>query len=749
MGTLQAESPILSDLHTIDHNCYELGSICLQLRRDLVFRRQVYGDQVCFVIEDPVRSMFHRIGPAEYTFVSLLDGQTSVAEAVSETASRAGECAFTETQAAAFCSWLVDSGLAQTKQSVNAARLIQAAETTAAGKRRERLNPLMVKVPLGNPEHLLQKLTPWMSWFFGPVGACLWCIVVVTGLIHLTMEWDQLSVAPALFSADNWIWLAATWLLLKTLHEAAHGVACQRFGGRSSDGGLLFLLFVPLPYIDVSTSWRFGSACKRIIVAAAGMYVEVFVAAVAMLIWVQVDSPAVRHHAVNVMITAGLTTLLFNLNPLMKFDGYHILCDVLQAPNLAVHGQQDLRFRANRLFFGVGERAPDWPEGHQLLIRTYGVAAFGWKIFVCLSLSLAAEQLFHGAGMIFAAAALVLWVVVPVIKLTKYVVLGDPVNPPQRLRFLTISVCGLLSVFAAWCWLPWVERLRLPAIVAYEPATVVRAGVSGFVQQVPVQAGGMVDPNDILMVLSNPDLESRIIQMELAIQQSRLASTGYHRRGELAALQVEQETEQALADRLEQLLHQQKQLTVRAPVGGQIVTRRVADLQGRWVSAGTELVSLGHRQDLSVEFLISQDELAAVTRHSTKSVSVVIAGDELSDRKGMVEAITPTATTTVKHPALAASFGGPVPVLTSGISEHENQSHSSDDELKSEGVMRGLKLPRPCFVGSVKLSPEQGSDLGIGQRGYVEVVSSHRTLGEHLTVKITQFFDERRQRLRE
>ena len=168
-----------------------------------------------------------------------------------------------------------------------------------------------------------------------------WCVVCLIGVLTALGHRNELVQSSSiLLDRDNWLRLAAVWLVLKILHEAAHGLTCLHFGGNVPSAGVLLILFAPLPFIDVTASWRFPSKWHRIATAAAGVYFELFVAAVAIILWNWCDDSVVRHGALNVAATAGVASLLINGNPLMRFDGYYILSDWLELPNLSGSGQK-------------------------------------------------------------------------------------------------------------------------------------------------------------------------------------------------------------------------------------------------------------------------------------------------------------------------------------------------------------------------------------------------------------------------
>lgn len=719
-------------MSVIDKHTYDLSAVYLTLRPDLSIQRQDFADDSCFVIEDPARSQFFRVGVAEYTFLSLLDGRTSIAQAVAEVATVRKDDAFTETQAAALCSWLIDQHLATTPQADRAERYIRRASLEDQRRARQWLNPVMLKLSLGNPDELIRLLSRSLGWMFGMMGFCIWLPTVSVGVWCVVSNWSRLTAGHDVLAADNWLWLGITGVCLKLIHELSHGLVCRRYGGETREAGIIFLLFVPLPWVDVTSCWRFGSRWQRMYTAAAGMYAELFVAALAAVVFASTDSAILRFHALNILTTAGFLTLIFNVNPLMRFDGYYILADALDLPNLATHGQQDLMWLCRRIFLGIDSPPPTWPEGRGWLIRLYGVSACVWKLMLCVSLSAAAALLFHGAGIAIAAVAVLLWVALPIAKFVRYLVCGDPIYPPKRLRFLTILAVLLLGGGAVLRWVPWIERQRYAAIVDYDPVTSVRTSAPGFVAEIHVQSGQTVAAGDLLMTLTNEQLTASVQDVRLSLQKSEQDAARYHQREELAAWQVELENQRALSRRLGELLEQEQRLTVRSPHAGRILSPNLDDLTGRWMPAGAELTMVGDDTTRTLHFTAAQKDLLALQAGEGQRVHVHIWGQEQKSLTGVIAPVDPRASTNVRFPALTTAGGGPLAVRAA-------VSPGSDDSTDQR-----WELLEPHFCGTVRLSSQQLDALGVGQTGYVEVVAHRGSVGSVLRTALRQSLQDHR-----
>ena len=709
---------------TVDYARYDLGAVRVKLRPDVTLRSGRFGGADCVVIEDAVRSRFFRLGPAEAVFASLLDGEITVSEAVAETASVVDGSPLTETRAGVFCAWLVENGLAATPQSRSESRLLAAAEQEDRRSRRERVNPVMVKTPLGRPDTALSWLSDVAGWLFGPLGAAAWLLVVGWAAVTAWTHSGRLAATAATVGVHDWPAFLAAAGLLKLLHELGHGVACRRLGCEVRECGVLWLLLMPLPYVDVTASWRLGSKWHRSLVAAAGMFVELFVAAAAVLVWDASGSPVVRHHALNVALTASVITLLFNANPLMRFDGYYILSDLLELPNLSGHGQLAVRRFARRLVFGQAGKSPTWPEGRGWVVHSYGVAAFLWRVLICVSLTLAAERLYHGAGIVLAAASVCIWVLAPAGRLFAAVLKPDPAAPINRRHFACVVAVAGLAAYGVLDHVRWTSRLRLPAVVEHTPVRHARAGSAGFVEAVHVAGSETVHAGQRLITLRDDALSAEARRTEIALRRSRLDQTRYLRQGNPSAAAVERENESALRVRLEELRDRVEDLIVRAPSDGRVLTAKPDELAGRWAAAGTPLLEVGPVEGPAVRFYVPQEDAAAVRSRSDEPFRLRIWG-VAKPVEGRMADLSPRASRDVSSPRLTATAGGPLDVVRS--------TDSGDD----------WRLVRPHFVGRLNVDPEDLNRVGIGQTGFVEIDVRSRTIREAVTAAVTRRWAER------
>ncbi len=688
----------------------ELDRAKLKLRDDLIVRPLPTADGVVYQIEDPVAVRFYRIGRAEYLLLSLLDGRTSLAEAVTISSRSLGREAFSEPEATSVCLWLIESGLAQpTEGTIDTAPRKPTSVSSL-------FNPFWTKVPLLRPEGLLDLLLPWTRWFFSGTAAvafiALWCAAIVALIGHSDDFWQD---SRQIFSPHNWLMLGAVWIGLKIVHELGHGLCCRAHGGRVTEMGVVFVLFAPMAYVDVTSTWGFRSRWKRLHVAAAGMLVELTIAAVAALCWTGATSPAVKHLLHNIVVSASLTTLIFNINPLMRFDGYFILEDLLDLPNLGTTAGRWSQSRMARLFYG-DHRVVPVPAGFSgIVIRIYSVLSSVWRITVAGSLLTGAAVMFHGAGLVIAVGAIVLWYVKPALELLGAWVTRWRRDRISATRAVLVSSLMATVVAAIVFWLPSPFQRRAPAIVDYADLAIVRIDAPGFVESIHVVNGQTVEAGTLLVVLKNEDLAARVTDLELAIEQSEAKRTGLINRRELSAAQIELRQQQALREQLVESQVKAATLEIKAPVAGRVLARRLAYEVGNYLKSGTELVVIGNEDHKEILASVDQRDLEAFSDSRQTIARIQVRGVEVTPSSAFI--VEPRASTRLPHPALAATHGGVVDVV------------ADDRENDSDGV----RLSEPRFPLRSALDAVSSKQMHAGQLAAVTPQSGRQTIAGQLT----------------
>ena len=392
----------------------------------------------------------------------------------------------------------------------------------------------------------------------------------------------------------------------------------------------------------------------------------------------------------NIVVMAGITTLIFNANPLMKFDGYYILSDLLDIPNLSVNGNVALRHWLRRYLLGVESTLPPWRAGTKLVIGVYGVAALVWRVVVCVGLVITAATMFQGAGVLAATAAVVLWLGPPLRQFAKYLLNA---HTRQRARFLRIgAMAGVASalVVTIATRVPFPGARTAPAIVEYSDCTVVRASSPGFVRDVRVLSGQQVTGGQCIAVLENHDLVKELSDLKLRMQQSELRCRQWEQQGKLAACQAEMETLQDLRSKVAEKADRVDDLIIRAPHAGKIIGRNLDTLTGTYLAEGAEVISLADENAKELRVAIAQDDLSVFVRQIGRPVRVDMPGYPYLT--ATLSGVIPRALRQPTHPALTALNGGPLPVQPSAAPGSSTKGET-------------FELLAPRFTGNRVLQP--------------------------------------------
>ena len=537
------------------------------------------------------------------------------------------EHAIDENEAASLCKWAIESDLVRTEFSDSTFHRDRKRFNEFKKQSFAVLNPITLKVPLLKPDAIFTELNRWLGWVISPFGLMVWIAVVLFGFFQLLIHWNRfINHRVASFSSSDLIWFGIAWLALKLVHETAHGITCKKYGGRVHSGGILLLLLIPLPFVDVTSSWRFNSRWHRILTAAAGMIAELFVAAIAAYVWTICDPGPIQFHAGNLIIAATVHTLLFNANPLMKFDSYYIMSDFLGIPNLYTHGRGYVKSVFKYLFFGKKVKPLSELGIRATFTKCYGFATIAWFGLISVSLMLGAMALFEGFGLVLTVLGSALWFGIPLFKLVKFIVVGGETEKPNRKWFAIASAITILALSTFMLLCPSPTVVTAPLIIDYQPVLVVRCKTSGFVSEITVADGDPVQKGQVLAKLSNPDLENELQSLRVDLQISQLRINSMLSSGDVASLKLEKESFQAAKKREAELMLQIKALNIQAISNGIVLDRNVDDQKGIWLQEGDEFCSIGTGTELGAQALINATDIEWINGSGSCDVEMTIWG---------------------------------------------------------------------------------------------------------------------------
>jgi putative peptide zinc metalloprotease protein len=731
-----------------DFAVLEIETARPRLRPDLRWTFQEVRGEGSYLLEDPLSGRFYRLGRREHEFARSLDGRRSVAALVAAAAKGDPRHALDAEEAASLVRMLVDAGLVAAEGSDHAGRVFDEVNRPQESKRvlGKMGQVLFLKVPLGNPDRFFAWLAAKAGWLASPWFALVWLGTLAWGGLAIHGEKERfLAQMSGLFDFGNlWI-LGALWLVLKVFHECWHGFVCRRFGGAVPEAGVtLLLLTTPLGYVNASSSAAFPSRWHRIAVSGAGMYGELLVAALAAILWARVEPGPLSAALHQVVVLSSITTLLFNANPLMRFDGYYLLSDLLDVPNLYGKGQSVVHWWLRRWALGMRKAKFPLRSGEpRLVIALYGAAAWVWKGLVVAGLLVAAAFLFEGAGLLLAlvaGTAMLLQAVAGSAKYLKKSAASEGLRP-ARLVLRLVALSGLLA--AALFGIEVAPVAKAPAVVRDAGGGEVRARCPGFLAELAVRGGERVAAGDLLLRLENAEERARLARIEAAIARSRLLRDHLLQQGAVAASQAEAEHLDGLEKTAAELREHVASLELRAPRDGTVDGRHLELLLGTWIEPGRVLLSVieGTRRELVVLAAADERDRFEEAREAGRPVEFRPRG-RWGAWPALLGETVPRAGLDPVHFALVAPGGGPLAV--------RQRARSGGEELRPRGdaqeELARYELTQPRFEIRAALE-DAGGELREGEIGIVSATASEsRSLADlawnGAKKQISRFLDE-------
>lgn len=495
-----------------------------RLRADLVIREQKFQDTVTWVIKDPVCLKYFRFESHEFFILQQLDSHHSIDDILKAFRQEFPNRALTREELSYFLNNLVGSGLLISDIPGQGGRLFQREKATEKARVFSRFSGFMsIRIRGFDPERVFSVLYPMVRIMFTPgcVVACV--LLMLSALALVTVHHDELIASfPKfydLFAAKNAMWLMLALSIAKILHEFGHGLSCKHFGGETHEMGIMFLCLTPCLYVNVSDSWMVPEKWKRIIIMAAGMYVELVLASIAVFLWWYSGPGFLNELCLRMIVVCSVTTLVFNANPLMRYDGYYILSDLYEIPNLRQQSNNYLKQRLSRILFGIKSVENRFlPLKHRRIFLVYSIASGIYKWVIAFSIAWLLVRLLkpydlQSIGYVYAAYSLFGLLVLPLIKFIKFIKNKETRNLMSFNRSLATGIAFGLIVIGVF-FVPYHYDVVAPVEIEAGHSSTVYVQVPGELNQILVQPGDVIKEGTPLAELSNIDLEMNLAELE-------------------------------------------------------------------------------------------------------------------------------------------------------------------------------------------------------------------------------------------
>jgi putative peptide zinc metalloprotease protein len=648
---------------TFSESWYRVADLKVSLHPSVTVSKRRFRGEMWHMLCDPFNNQYFRLRPEAHDFVIRLRPDRTVAEVWEECLNRNPDGAPGQEDVIQLLTQLYFANLLHFEKPADSAKLFERYR-----KRQQRelqsklLSILFMRLPLFDPDDLLKKVMPAFKYLISSFGAAIWLAVVGVALKLVIdrsdMVWDQ---AQGILAPGNLFLLYMALVAVKTIHEFGHALVCRRYGGEVHTMGVMLLVFTPLPYMDATSSWSFRSRWKRALVGAAGMISEIFVAALATFVWAYAGQGTLSSLAYNIMFIASVSTVLFNGNPLLRFDGYYILSDLLDIPNLSSQAMKHLRHLVERYAFGYKESySPAQSPKEKVYLTIFGVVSGIYRVVVFTGIIFFVADKFLLAGLVMALIGVVSWGVVPLFKLVIYLA-SNPRLAKTRIR--AVFVCmGFLTLIGAFLALfPVPDRFRAPGVMETMQYVQVVNDAPGYVKGVIVSSGMEVKSGTPLVELTDRELEFEIEAIS-AQRKETLAMQLRALRMETADLQPIRKRLETVDAKLKDLEAQRASLTVRAREAGIWVAPPMKDLIGAWLNRGSVVGQIVNEGAFRFSAIVSQDEATELFTGKINKAEVRLHGQGGENLAVSKFKMIPYKQQKLPSAALGWRGGGDVPI---------------------------------------------------------------------------------------
>jgi len=648
------------------------------LRHYVDIHRHVYRGEVWYVIADPASGRQHRFSAAAQTIIGRMDGARTLQDIWDDIDAGDSGSEISQDDMIGLLAQLHAADLLSVEIMPDTAELLRRSQAGQRKRLRGRLtSPLSIRVPLIDPDRFLAHTLPAVRWLLGPLGLAIWLGVVCTAAVLAGMHWSELTdnVTDRILTPTNLFLIWLIYPVIKALHELGHGYAAKRWGGEVHDMGIMLLVFAPVPYVDASCASAFSDKKHRMMVGAAGIFVEVLLAALALFVWIAVEPGLVRALAFNVMLIGAVSTVFVNGNPLLRFDGYYVLADALEIPNLTSRSKRYIGYLVRRHVFGFdAAQSPAGARGEAFWLPVYALTSFVYRMFIMfvIILFVAGQFFIVGSLLAFWAVAQMIW---PAVKWT-HAIITNAEFQRRRSRNLArgVAIVGVVVVLLGW--VPFPLSTHAQGVVWLPPESEIRSGADAVVTRIVAAPDSMVRPGDLLIEMEDPGLvaEVRILEATVAEANARYDSL---RSTELVDAQILRDELARIEADLAVARERLAALTIRSVRTGRFIIQRPQGFEGRYIRHGELIAYVADLAHGTVAVAISQDDIGLIRTHTEK---VDFRFAERLDQvvPTSISRETPAATNALPSPALGSHGGGPFatdPADDQGIATLEQIFH--------------------------------------------------------------------------
>lgn len=607
----------------LSSNWYRVAALKPRLRGHVHIHRHVYRQAVWYVVEDRVSGKYHRFNPAAYKIIALLDGHSDMQSVWTKIMAELADETPTQDEVVALMAQLYHADLIYCDVTPDLAELFQRRH-----KQKRRLwlgryaNPMSVRIPLLDPDNWLDRLLGRLPFLASRWNLVLWLVVVLPAVLLAPSHWPELTgnFNEQLLTLNNIVLVMLVFPIIKLLHEFGHAIVCKAKGEEVHEMGVMLLVFFPAPYVDASSASGLASKWDRMLVGAAGMLTEMFVAALAFYWWLLIEPGVLRSVAYNVIVLASVTTVFFNANPLLRYDGYYIFTDWLESPNFGSRASRYWQYLLQRHMLGIKKiRPPATASGEAAWFICYEPLAFAYRLFVVFSIALLVSQQYFFIGVLVALWGLFVSFVLPAIKAGRFLFnYARGMDTGSRATGVLTALAAAIIFFLFVLPVPY--HTTVEGVIWPPEDTIIRAGASGFATRLLTGQGEQLSVGQAVLESDDPEITAKQEAQVAKIAEIQSQYDATWKDDPAMAGQL-METLRHETAALARITEERRNLTLRSPKNGQLLIHNPKDLLGKWLMKG-DIVGYVQNDALPIVRVVVHQEDVDKVRLATEHVAI-------------------------------------------------------------------------------------------------------------------------------
>jgi len=707
----------------------------VKLRPDLIVQPQFYEGMTHYVIKDPIALKYFRFKIEEYFLLQQFDGKQTLQEVKRVFERKYRPQTITVDDLLRFASQLHEAGIALIDSPDQAQALVRRRRKNQWKKVWQFLaNILYIKVPVVDPEKMLTGMYPYFRWLYTTGFIAFSVGMMLAALTLVASQYQTFSARlPDFQSFFNWRTIIYFWCSLavvKVIHEFGHGLTAKHFGGEVHEMGMLFLVLTPALYCDVTDSWLLPNKWKRIWISAAGIYVELFLASLATFVWWNTEQGLLNSLCLATMFICSVNTVLFNANPLLRYDGYYVMSDYLEIPNLRIKSTQFFAYLFQEKVLGLEVPVQSYmPRSRRSLFVIYAICSYVYRWVVTFSILFFLSQFLkpyklESVSYMIALGSLIPLLVMPMYQVVKFVRQPGRMRKVKKVRagvFAAVTVALVTGVLL----IPTPLRIQGTLSLTAAKPTEIYAEVPGRLEEIMVKDGELVKAGDVLATLSNP--EKRLEYQQL-LEQSETNHVKGVWNGAISdpssrALSVQYfRAEEDLEPALTKVSDQVGKLTLIAPRDGQVMGVPNKEVRGQYLKPGKPLFEIGDPHKLEAHMILDQSD-----------IDLVKASDERNKATAWVKVYGTSETTWKSYVSeVARRNREEIPAELSNNAGGEIATKQDEKTGQAKPLTAVYEVIIPIDNPDLLLQP--------GLRGFAKIDGGHSTLAWWVWRAITKTF---------